>query len=284
MVTIRAKVLTPHDAVAITKKNFKKNNKTGRTETFRRAGVFAEPRRPREYSSIVSFETHIESVNGVICRGDMPCIRLPLFGGVQMKLVGHGFGDEDVSVSITSASGFEVCDVLSRTTTTIKCISSARPRMNEYQCQSGPHLDRNKILRHQRQIPLWNVCINATPMKDVKACNGTLITDRVFFRLLHVLPKMLRDATVPSLISLTETQIAVLLRTNAQSMKGIAGETTIAVQAFDVIASVRFSRVTNVVVMLSKAVLALVVGLHAVIQKLFWTRSFCRLNTKRQAE
>ena len=109
--------------------------------------VYAEPRRPREFASIVNFETGVMTVNGIKCRGDRPCIRLPLFGGVQMKLSGHGYGSEDdLAVSVKTASGFKLCDVKSHTSTGIECVSSARPRMSEYQCQTGPHLDRRFII------------------------------------------------------------------------------------------------------------------------------------------
>ena len=111
--------------------------------------VYAEPRRPREFSSIIKFETGVETVNNVRCRGDRPCIRLPLFGGVHMSLTGRGFGNnKDVSVSIETASGFKLCDLKSHNSTGIECVSSSRPRLSEYQCQSGVHLDRRYIIGH----------------------------------------------------------------------------------------------------------------------------------------
>ena len=110
--------------------------------------IYAEPRRPREFASVVNFETGVFSVNGVDCRGDRPCIRLPLFGGVKMQLSGHGFGNPKwLKVEVKTASGFKLCNGLdSHTSTEIKCVSAARPRMSDYQCQTGSHLDRRYII------------------------------------------------------------------------------------------------------------------------------------------
>ena len=109
--------------------------------------VYGETRQPREFASLMKFETGVEAINGVPCRGDRPCIRLPLFGGVRMTLTGLGFGDaEDVSVSIQTASGFKLCDVKSHRSSEINCLSSARPRLNDYRCQTGIYLDRRYVI------------------------------------------------------------------------------------------------------------------------------------------
>ena len=121
--------------------------------------IYAEARRPREFARIVDFETGVQSVNGVKCRGDRPC--------VQMTLSGHGYGSsEDLRVSIKTASGFKLCDVKSHTSTGINCVSSARPRMTDYQCQKGPHLDRRHII-HQSltdsALECMTKCTSASP-------------------------------------------------------------------------------------------------------------------------
>ena len=64
-----------------------------------------------------------------------------------MALSGHGYGSSDeLQVSIKTASGFKLCDVHSHTSTDIECVSSPRPRMTEYQCQTGVYLDRRFLV------------------------------------------------------------------------------------------------------------------------------------------